>query len=318
MKPTEIKHLSDDLEVWRTAVHDLVIPRESIEDVASQLKTISDEDFIDRLTQANELNEAMLLQTESRPLLTMTSIPVGEILSLLKDVYQGKMSAYLQEILSSAEIELMLINQSPSRLDSSKELEIKIKLAATVIDKYSGILQMIIGKKSLPEKDETIVQQAHQFLNLSTSRLSRINLICGISRLRSEVEDMIIEHQSSCCFSFLSFFSGPLKAYKALTVLYSNLCAYPLSEQELAGGLYLVISQMNFFSNKKDREALNNGINQLLNANHFPAKDMDSGKYIAAFVARVEVLKIDLPKPFILVREKTLETQLATPSPTLV
>lgn len=305
MEQKEIQCLLNSLEVLRAGVNEFVIPDNLLSSTITQLQKstpLFNDDFIELIQRTNEI--ISIQRTEQPHFFAASSIPISEIIFLLKDIYQGKMSDYLQEVLSNAEIELLLTNQTPGNPNGHKELEIKIKLAATVIDKYSGILQMIIGKKSLAKKDEIVVQQAHQALDLSASRLRRINLVHDINQIQSVIDNYISEHSETNCFSFL--FSGRSKAYKALTALFANLTADPLSEQELIGAICLVAAQLNLLS-RKEQEAVSAAINQLLISNHYLVDTINSRHYIAAFVARADVLKLSWPKPFALIRNKELE-----------
>ncbi|MDP1604545.1 MAG: hypothetical protein Q8M03_14910 [Legionella sp.] len=222
-----------------------------------------------------------------------------EIVSLLYDLYQGNMNDYLQEILNKAEIELTMVDKFPASEDSEKELDIKIKLAATFIDKYSNLLLLIIGRKTKQsQKDTEIIENAYEALDLSTSKLRRINLIRGIHNVEKTLGAYIAECKASCLY----WLFGNTKASENLLKILGTLSDEALSEGELIGALFSLQQQMDNIPDANEKRVIKSAINELLISNHLDLEPTNPLIFINEFTNRADLLRIHWYKPFSLIR----------------
>ncbi|QBR84187.1 hypothetical protein E3983_07320 [Legionella israelensis] len=267
----------------------------STDQLASKISQFSKQDakldgVVDLLTQAEHYIQSPPVTKQVGFLAARQNIPFREIFSLLKDGYNGKMNDHLQEILDSAEIELTVKNRDPDNPQSPKELEIKIELAAAVIDKYAGLLSMVIGKKSTDKKEKEIIEKASKAIDVSTKKFRRINLMYGISQVEQEISHYIREHKASHCLPFLCT-GKTIQKYQSLAKSLRNLLSDPLSAHELAGGLYTIRTATKAISDPSIRNEICKAINQVLTINGYPVEDKKAEKFIEIYTTRMDTLK---------------------------
>ena len=226
-------------------------------------------------------------------------IPLKEMFALIQDGYKGKFNNYLQEALSNAEVEVAIKPQNSLDENSRQMLEIKIQVAATMIDNYSGLLEMAIGHKGLSKEKTDIINKAHKSINNAANRLRRIELRRDILRLNDFCEAYLEDHKSSSCWPFFSNSSKPSKQYQCIVSWFAEITMQPLSEDELIGALYSIRSQIQLINNKHEMAALRDGLDYILKKNGYPEHTSDhTYDYLRPFIARARVLDIDWPKPF--------------------
>lgn len=245
----------------------------------------------DLLEQADHCLDNSPSRSQQRAFLAPRApVPFREILSLLKDGYNGKMNDYLQEILDSAETELTVRKGNPNDPQSPQQLEIKIVIAAAVINKYAGLLKMVIGEKTKNKDEAELIETARKTVDLSKKKFRRINLMYGISQLEQQLYDYISEHQSSHCLPFLC--SGKTVAkYKRLARSLSALLSESFSGHEIAGGLYMIRSETKILSDAKIRETVSTAIKQVLVINGYPVEEEETAsKFIKFYTDRVAQL----------------------------
>lgn len=286
MDEIENETLQDILEGITESVRPLLLPIDKLTKKASRYPELSS--TIALLMQAEQQIQ-QALHTKKSGLLAARDIPFGEIFSLLKDCYSGKINDHLQSILENAEVELTVKKRDPGDPQSPKQLEIKIELAAAVIDKYAGLLAMVIGKKSKSKEEQAIINNASKTIDTSAKKLRRLNLMHGINQLEQEIYQCIEEHKNSHCFPF--FCTGKtINQYNSLAAFMNNLFSDPLSAHELAGGLYVAHLKVKKLTDTTVQRRLTAAIHQVLKNNGYPVEEKETEKFIQLYQARIEQL----------------------------
>lgn len=171
-----------------------------------------------------------------------------------------------------------------------------------MIDKYAGLLEMLLSQKSLSSPQQQLIKDAHQSINRSAERLKRVNLLRGLNSLDDFADVYLFEHhKSNCCFSWFS--STPTKAYQNLLLWFEDLTQEAFSTKELLGAVYAIRSQIGKLRDEEERAAIRDGLDKILKDNACPAFSIDAAKgelreYIEAFNGRMKELKIRWPAPF--------------------
>lgn len=262
------------------------------------------------VTQAKSASQIMYLKqvskqldnsmTEQQPMQRRVffDLPIGEIFSLLKDLYHGKTNEILQEVLDEADIKLAVLPKNPDDPESTRELVVKITLAAEVIDKYADLLQLAIGQNHSPEQDAIITESKDKLSQLG-SKCNRIKIIKSMLSLQEEIQELKDEHMRSHCFQI--FCSGRLNAkLDSINQMLEQLISPGFTTSEIQGGLILIHSQLGQIF-KKDSEQ--HDIKQVFESS-FDAKSInffnapDSLMLISAFSARAKVLNFKWPEHF--------------------
>ncbi|KTC94566.1 hypothetical protein [Legionella erythra] len=282
-------------------------PLKSLENLRKQvlpqcldLKQLSDEErkAVDESPLAPFLS-SVTDKSNQHGLFKSAILPIKDILLLLQDSVQGKFNDYLQEALNNAEIEVTIKPQNPADNDSRKSLEIKIHVVATAIDHYANLLAMVLGNKTLTDEDTKTLHQAHQTLSNATGYLRVIEIKYELMRLRAFCNRFIDEHRFTCCGLFQACSSWRSSQYNALLQWFEELTTQPLSEYELVGGIYCIRTQLVLVSNKTERHAFRDGLDNLLKKYHYPLHtDEHHYDYLRPFVSRGPLLKIPLPAHF--------------------
>lgn len=229
-------------------------------------------------------------------------LPLSEIFNLIKDGIDGRMNDYLQELLGQAEVMIKVKNKDGSDPDSRKMLDINIQVAATMIDKYSGLLETVLGKKIMNPVEEKLVRDGHKVVNRATERLQRIALCNSLNKLTQITNEYIEEHTTKGCLSRL-FTPALSDAYPALLDWFEELTKEALSADELIGAIYSIRSQLHYLGNQRERNALRDSLDELIAENAYPVYSKEDQNtelvlYIKKYTARAEVLNIDWPNRF--------------------
>lgn len=257
-------------------------------------------------TSLDHLPKFTLKDYKKAPSLLGKKIPLDEIFSLLKDAYQGKLNDYLQEILNTAEIELLINKTSPDNPQSTRQLEIKIRLAATVIDKYADLITMAIGDKTTKIEDE-VIDHATESLKKLNEQLNGINLLLLISQVRTDCMQLIEQYQPGC----LSFFytDNTIKNLKTMEFILSNLMQEGFTTAEIMGGVLQVNSQIQaVFGSNQTGKSISRSFNELFFQSNFNINDQKNNQQmIQAYIHRAKQLEVEWPKPFIIIQSKTHE-----------
>lgn len=250
---------------------------------------------LDFLVARLECAEAIAFPAQQSTSLIAKKIPFDEIFSLLKDSYFGKGNQYMQEILDDVEVELSVNKKFPDDPDSARQLEINIKLAAAVIDKYADLLQMVVGQK-VSKKDAVLIEQSKQTLKELNHKLNRINIIYAITALKESCLEFRDAHRASHCFPF--FCSGKAIArLNAVEDILNNLIQPGLATAEMMGGLIRLDNQLHDkIENQKHRNALHQAIEDILTSND--SLLIEHAQMSEAYRQRAEVLGLDWPAPF--------------------
>lgn len=265
------------------------------------------------LEKAQKIQQPSPLQRQ-RPFLAMKKIPLDEIYALLKDSYQGKFNDYLQEILNSAEIELIVSKKQPDVPNSPRQLEIKIKLAAAIIDKYADLITMVIGEKTSISQNE-ILQNASKSLKKLNDQLNGIHLLHLVSQLRNECQEFISQHKSSHCMPI--FCTGKtISKLKALDNLLADLMHQGFSSAEIMGGLLLLEPQLVTVFNKDSLgNSLSLSLNRIFLHSHYNVDDTEGAQQMTeAFVNRTQQLEVAWAPPFRIETIKLLNNAVDYPA----
>lgn len=229
-----------------------------------------------------------------------TSLPVKDVLLLLKDCVQGKFNEHLQDVLNNAEIEVAVNPQNPADHNSRKALEIKVKIVATAIDNYANLLAMVLGNHTLSKEDADNLHQAHRTLSNATGYLRCIELKQDFEQLPAFCNHDIEEHSLPCCNLFKPCFSRHSRQYEAVLQWFENLTTQPLSEYELVGGIYCIRTQLDVITHRTERDALRDGLDNLLKKYHYPLHTEEGHyDYLRPFISRAPIVKLQLPPQFI-------------------
>lgn len=233
-------------------------------------------------------------------LLTGKKIPFDEIFSLLKDCYQGKTKNYLQEILNNAEIELLVNKSHPDDPNSSRQLEVKIKLAAAVINKYADLISMVLGEKHSKNQSE-IIHNATLSLKKLNNQLNGINLLYLVSKLKTECQHCIEQYQPNSCFSFFCS-DKMLKNLKILNSILSDLMQQGFATAEIMGGLLILAKIIpNILGTNEIGNQLSSSVKQIIVQNHLDnARSPEAKQMIEVFLTRAKQLEVTWPEPFVL------------------
>ncbi len=309
MKPTRHQPSIEKLNTIQENLNSLLLSEEELPASIFQLEKYKDDEreqeaLLEPLFEAN----AFLRQHS----VSILDIPVSDILRLLHDIYKGKINDHLQDILNNAEIEVSVLDKEPNDTNNRKELDINIKVSATAIERYAGLIKMALGEKSLDKNGQKIVKKAYDQLDHSSQRLTRIidnknnrllrlNLLIRIKNLAEQIDFELHESKAKHCFSLfpLGHSRKDLKAFKALSSVLNSLNTMALTADELAGGLYLIKIESSCVSSKSKRDKITTAIDMILSPNQYP-KDYDahSFQFIASFTDRAEKLCISWPAPF--------------------
>ncbi|CEK10093.1 hypothetical protein [Legionella hackeliae] len=283
MDEKEQEALEGALEEIKKSIHPFLLPTDKLTKKVSHFSELAS--TVEFLTQADR--HLKNSNANHGGLLAVQDIPFREIFSLLKDCYSGKINDHLQSLLESAEVELNVKKRDPNNPQSPKQLEIKIELAAAVIDKYADLLTMVIGKKSKSKDEQVIIKNASTVIDDSAKKLRRIHLMYGISQLEQEVYHCIDEHSATHCLPF--FCTGKtISQYKALAAILNNLLSEPLSASELAGGIYTVRLKLQSLPDLSVQRRLTTAMNQVLKTDGYPVEEKEAEKFIQIYQTRME------------------------------
>jgi hypothetical protein len=248
---------------------------------------------------------------------TPQKIPLDEIFKLLKDSYNGKFNDYLQEILSSAEIEV-LVKNIPNDTNEARYLEVKIKLAAAVIDKYADLLTMVLGGTKalgdkIPKEHKDIIQNSSMSLKMLNDQLNGINLIFLISKMKAECQRQVDIHRGSHCLPF--FCSGKkVNNLNVVETILNSLIREGFVSAEIMGGLLLLDLQVKaVFGNDKVGQGLSHALKQLFSDNNFQIEKTNVNEMVKAYVTRAEQLEVKWPEPFSLEKQSSMNALLEIP-----
>jgi hypothetical protein len=296
MDKQEKETLMRSLRANRELLSGYVLPDEELIASAALLpssKHLSPDDLREKLSKLAGIDAQTKMAASGHGFAKMP--PIKEIFMLLKDLYQGKVNDYIQEIISGTQVELNVVNPNPGNKSSPNELEIKIKVAATVVDKYSNLLQMVLGQKTIGSKETEIIREAGKVLNLTTSGLRQVNLVYSTLEAKKNIQEYMAERRSSGCFTRL--FGGPDPLVPWLYVL-TSLSDRGFAELEVAGGISWLSRHTAQIRNKNDRDIVEYELRQLATISQLCTEDISSDAE-KAFLARVVMLRhIDWPPAF--------------------
>ncbi|WP_131781215.1 hypothetical protein [Legionella gresilensis] len=253
----------------------------------------------------NKINlEPTLQHKQAKSMSPIPSISeIGELINLLGDLFQGKGNDYLQEVLKNAELYLRVHPKDEDDPNSRKVLTINIQLAATVIDKYAHLLELILGKeqKNLLQDQQTLIATAYNNVLQADRRLEELQRARFCMRLKyllAEAELYIERHKGrACCFGL--FKKKPTQQYKDLIEWFNELSKQPLSAPELAGAIYFIRDQLSMIHLTGEYEAIRDSLDKLLKENNYPAYSKQDPQqliahYMKTFVKRAEVIEFNL------------------------
>lgn len=199
-------------------------------------------------------------------------VSIEELIQLMQDLSGGKINAYLQEALTNAELKLKIVAKDQDDPNSRKVLSINIQVAATAIDKYANLLEIILGQNNLPQNQHELIQNAYDNFFDSNKRLEQLQrdrFILGLKYLPLKVDDYINFHESMtyCCGLFKK---QPSKQYHALMDWFNKLPEESLSAYELAGAIYFIRNQIQNIPILGERDAFRDTLDWLLKENDYP------------------------------------------------
>ncbi|STX27887.1 Uncharacterised protein [Legionella beliardensis] len=230
---------------------------------------------------------------------------LGELINLLRDLYQGKVNTYLQEALNNAELSVAITPKDKDDPHSRKTLTINIQIAATVIDKYAHLLEIILGQNNVSTNQQALVLDAYNNLIQFNDRLEKLKqsrFCTGFKNLLTEAEYYIKLHNSrACCFGM--FKNKPSQQYYALINWFFNLSEQPLSAHELAGAIYAIRDQISKINSAGERDAIRDSLDKLLKDNDYPMYSKQNTKdlfkqYIQPFIKQADTLSLAWPASF--------------------
>lgn len=258
------------------------------------------DEFIDALAEQDAVLHSESKHALGVPSPSITDIPISDIMSLLQDLYKGRMNDLLQEILSNAEIEMSVQNQRHPSNGKKKEMNINIKLTATAIDRYAGLINMALGMNGLTKEQKRITQEAYDSVENSHQRLQKIllrrSMSSEINALGLTIQTMTLHKKMEQCMAFFSF-SNTSKYMKALYAACQDISTQALSADEMAGALYLLKSQAMVISNKDCRERVSAAIDSLLSKYSYKEQPDQGCQLSQEFSLRAQELSIIWPSP---------------------
>ncbi|MCW8452362.1 hypothetical protein [Legionella quinlivanii] len=234
--------------------------------------------------------------------LSSNSSTLSDVFNLIKDGINGKMNDYLQELLSNAEIMAAVKNKDAKDPNSRKVLEINVTIASTMIDKYAGLLEILLNKKSLSSPQQQLIKDANQSISHAAERLRRVNFMRAFNSLDDYATVYMAQHHKNSCFSNW-FSSSPSRAYNNLIHWFEDLTREPLSAKELMGAIYTIRKQIGQLKNEEERAAIRDGLDEMLKENACPAFSIEASQgelkeYIDSFGRRIAELGLQWPAPF--------------------
>ncbi|STX50443.1 Uncharacterised protein [Legionella busanensis] len=312
LKVEENQSMLDDLNIIRRKLNPLLkdFNLKTIEEVDGLHDFIETCDKVKSQLKASKLNqskinlEPIMQYKQVKSMLPMPSVSeIGELINLLGDLFQGKGNDYLQEVLKNAELYLKVQPKDEDDPNSRKVLTINIQLAATVIDKYAHLLEVILGKgqKNFLQDQQNLIATAYNNVLQADRRLEelqRARFCMGLKYLLAEAELYIDHHKGrACCFGL--FKKKPTQQYKDLINWFDELSQQPLSAPELAGAIYFIRDQISMIHLTGEYEAIRDSLDKLLKENNYPAYSKQDPQqlikhYMETFVIRAEVINFNL------------------------
>ncbi|MGQ3887950.1 hypothetical protein ACQUW5_02820 [Legionella sp. CNM-1927-20] len=309
LKAEEKKSMFNNLDIIRRKMNLLTkdFNSESVEELNDFIVTcnkIESQFETSHLSQTKIKLEPTLQHVQAVSMLAIPSVSeTAELINLLGDLFQGKGNDYLQEILTNAELYLKVHPKDEDDPNSRKVLTINIQLAATVIDKYAHLLEVILGKgqKNLLKNHQTLFLKAYNNVLQADKRLENLQrerFCTGLKYLLEEAEDYITGHKGrTCCFGL--FKKKPTKQYDDLINWFYQLSQQPLSARELAGAIYFICNQISQIKLTDEYAAIRDSLDKLLKENNYPSyskKDPDQliSHCTQSFIERAETLNLNL------------------------
>jgi hypothetical protein len=191
--------------------------------------------------QVQRVDEFLTQRPITRGFRRTPSVPIGNIFQLIKDAFDGKLNQYLQEIINDVSTELVVSRKVTYDPESAKQLELNIVFAADVVDKYSDLIEMIIGEPSLKSANRKIVEKAGSQFDSHKETLEQNkheHLVRSIIYIADQTNESINTYTQSC--QFLCFFCvkpGTIKLLNAIESSLRSLTYRGLTFDETKGGL---------------------------------------------------------------------------------
>lgn len=213
--------------------------------------------------------------------INVIDLPLQEIFELLKDATQGKLNAYLQEILNDTQVTLKIDNTIENDKESARYLEIKFSVAANVINKYSKLIEMVIGEP-LDAVQLELAQDAKKTFqnhNLALHNAAKKQLLDTASKTGAE-SDALLEKYIQGCNCWCTIFPAPCskkerKFLASLIKCLRSLNSNGLVAHEIAGGLLFLHERIRA-NTKADIQALSLPLGQGLERVGYAPKNVDS------------------------------------------
>lgn len=217
------------------------------------------------------------------------------IISLLQDLRKGRLNALLEEALNNAHLSISIKKKDPKDPTSRNILSLNIEVAATIIDKYAGLLEIILAKNHWNKEELQTLIDSKETLSNSAERLKHLSVSLGILKLRGFVHGYNKGHASACnCFGVWFSLRSSKRSERFIAEL-EELTKAPFTANELIGAVYYKRTQLNEIHNSLMRDALREGLDEIIESNHYPTYKVDSLEtiqpYINAFANSLELFR---------------------------
>ena len=288
---------------------DVAVLAQAIEQLPQGTKTTQIEGLMTILVEAERLTaDPVVVPQRSMFAAAQSKIPFDEIFKLLKDLYSGKGNQYLQEIIDEAQAELQVTKKDPLNPDSARQLEIKITLAAAVIEKYADLLTMVIGKTH-KDKGAEIIEKSEKSLKDLNNALDRIKLIPLITNLKNDCEVFRDDHRASHCWSL--FCGGrTIKQIEAVETILGGFLTPDFAAAEIMGGLIQLDAQICAkVQNKESKNTLHAAIANILKQSDVKPEDKEQMSRV--FLQRADMFDLQWPAPFNLTAPHKVSSETA-------
>lgn len=298
--------------------------QQDIEALSKSLQPLPMEMYDEHLTKEQKelLNNTPVqaqVPNDRIPSLKMKLPPIKqgfkELMNFVEDGFKGNFKKLIEEAIKNAETEIKVSPVDPKNPKGKQQLEIKLQVASTLIQRYAGILSMALGKKSKPTtpaqpeeeaQSNEILKSAYAELDKAAKRIQLMELKCSILKLKPYCKAHPAPEASVGCFSQLlncfSLFKKPDHAlYHAILDWCSNdLINEPLSYEEMLGGILYIQNNLHNVQHASDRETLQQGLENLLEQHPFSAThdrhvEGLKEKAIHAFENRATDLRLNTP-----------------------
>jgi len=201
--------------------------------------------------------------------------PFSMIIDKIVGQYKGKLNDGINEVLKSAEVKVSMSDGSPTG-EFENTVDINIKVAASIIDEYSSILEFFIGdekivKKLTPDEIKRL-HQAHEDMDQQLSKLKHQQLAINIDIMDREMQLYKEETIQPGCFSFLlgSYKKRVYQLEAPIVWLQKMSHDKSVDEHVLATSVMILKAQTKNIDNKDDRREFNKALNRILIKGGYP------------------------------------------------